>query len=485
MSMRTRTVLLAATVLYFLPPPHARAQRQVDRLLRLHQTLASADTGRVWPGFRPDTTPILYVLRGSGTLLAGWKGPLPEGFAAIDGWPWAAWRAEADAAAASTSVELGGRAAAQAVVDTSARDAALVALTVHEAFHVFERASRRAGRRFGTGENSFLVSTYPVFDRTNEAGVALEGRVLLAALSAESDQAARRHALEFLALRAERHRRLATEMAVFEALAELNEGLAEYAGLRAATELAAAAGWQPDAAELRAGLLRRLDDLTGTPELSLRLRYYVTGPAMALLLDRLAGPGWKRELVDSNRTLQDQLGYAVGFFEAQDRLAAGARERFQWPGVLSAAERGVASLLALRRAQVDSALAAPGVLLTIDASALPGGIGLCGIDPQNLLQVDQGILLHTRWLRPCSGTSLQGELTSRIVHDQNAGTLRAVIGPDEQVVLRANGDTVRLGEAETRVLSGLTIDAPGARIRVSRAELRRAGRQLMVRLLPG
>ena len=34
----------------------------------------------IWPGFRPDTIPVLYVVRGQGTLVLGWHGTLPEGF---------------------------------------------------------------------------------------------------------------------------------------------------------------------------------------------------------------------------------------------------------------------------------------------------------------------------------------------------------------------------------------------------------------------
>ena len=45
-----------------------------------------------------------------------------------------------------------------------ASDAELLGTTVHEAFHVFERSVQRDDRKFGSGENSFLVSSYPVFD---------------------------------------------------------------------------------------------------------------------------------------------------------------------------------------------------------------------------------------------------------------------------------------------------------------------------------
>jgi len=52
--------------------------------------------------------------------------------------------------------------------------------------------------------------------------------------------------------------------------------------------------------------------------------------------------------------------------------------------------------------QRDSILTAPGLEVVIDASAV-GGMAMCGIDPQNLLQVGHGVLLHRRWVRPCAG----------------------------------------------------------------------------------
>ena len=55
-----------------------------------------------------------------------------------------------------------------------------------------------------------------------------------------------------------------------------------------------------------------LENLTKSDNLSLRFRYYQTGPALSLLLDTLAGNGWKQRMLDDNATLQDELGIASG-----------------------------------------------------------------------------------------------------------------------------------------------------------------------------
>jgi len=169
-------------------PPQDRT-RQIATAHDWVVRLGRAQGDSIWPGFRPDTIPVLYVVAGQGTLLLGWRGELPQGFLPIDGLAGSGWRSAADRGAASTGTQLAGQPTAQVVVSDSTTIAALVGLTTHEAFHVFAAASKKEGRRFGQGENSFLVTSYPVFDPQNEAGMALEGRILEATERATSKAA--------------------------------------------------------------------------------------------------------------------------------------------------------------------------------------------------------------------------------------------------------------------------------------------------------
>jgi hypothetical protein len=117
---------------------------------------------------------------------------------------------------------------------------------------------------------------------------------------------------------------------------------------------------------------------------------------------------------------------------------------------------------------VDSVLAAPGVQLIV---TLEGGyLGLCGIDPQNLLQVEPGVLLHTRWLRACAGDALQATFNTPVVQDRNAQTLRAVVGADSTVTVTtgAQGD--------------LRIESPVVSLRAAKADVARDGRVLTVKI---
>ena len=451
------------------PPPEA-----TGRIVTAHQWVVrlGRDMGdSIWPGFRPDTIPVVYVVRGQGTLLVGWRGELPSGFLPITGLADGGWLSSADRGAASTGTELSGRPTAQVVVNDSLGVASLVGLTTHEAFHVFEAASKKEGMRFGRGENSFLVTSYPVFDPQNEAGMALEGRILAAAEQAETKVRKRALARQFLAVRESRQRALGAELADFEQLTELNEGLAEYTLVRVLA-LATRQRDFPDragAARLQTSKLTGLHKLTEDVTLSIRLRYYATGPALGLLLDALDGPSWKTRLMNQNLTVQDALADASGYRTQELGLRRQAESTFVIATLRHSADSGVAGLRAFRRAQVDSVLAAPGVQLIVTVEGRY--LGLCGIDPQNLLQVEPGVLLHTRWLQACAG-DFQATFNTPVVQDRNAQSLRAVVGADSTVTVTvgAQGD--------------VRIESPLVSLRAAKADVSRDGRVLTVKIKP-
>lgn len=452
------------------------------RLAPVCRHFLALDGARIWPGFQPDSISVAFVVPGRGTMLCNWRGAPPDGFVSL-GAPGIAWIDIAARSAANTNAELAGRDVAQLVADSEATPAQLLYLATHETFHVFERASRRPGKRFGGGENAFLVTSYPVFDRDNEAGFALEARVLAAALAAPSDSAARALAWEFLALRDRRQRVLGADGAEFERMAELNEGLAEYAGMRAVQVGRLEPAWRNGAARVVRQIASRLDSVTTQSRNSLRLRFYATGPALGRLLDRLTGERWKTDLVREDRTPQDELAAVTGYAAREERLIAAARDRFDWPALTRSTAATIIALERVRQAQRDSILAAPGIELAIDASAA-GGMGFCGIDPQNLLQAGNGVLLHRRWVRPCAGKKLEAEFTTPVVQDQQAGTVRAVIGDEATVRWSASGAPLVVPDgARLADVHDLFIETPVATVRAARASVERNGRTVTVRLL--
>ena len=94
------------------------------------------------------------------------------------------------------------------------------------------------------------------------------------------------------------------------------------------------------------------------------------------------------------------------------------------------------------------------------------------MDPQNLLQVEPGVLLHTRWLQACAGDVLQATFNTPVVQDRNTQTLRAVVGPDSTVkVTTSDGGVVQ-------------IESPLVSLRAAKAELAREGQVWTVKIKP-
>ena len=303
--------------------------------------------------------------------------------------------------------------------------------------------------------------------------MALEGRILAAAERARDRATKRALAREFLAVRESRHRTLGGDLAAFEQLAELNEGLAEYALLRA--------GEINNEHPTFGDRLQGLDSLTADRTRSIRLRYYATGPAQAHLLDLLAGRSWKARLVAENLTLQDLLAEVSAYRRVEHDLRRHAEGAFAMRAIEAAAATGVGALQAFRRSQVDSILGAPGLLLVVTLEGR--SLGLCGIDPQNLLQVDQGVLLHTRWVQPCAGDALQATFNTPVVQDRNAGSLRAVVGADSGVRLTVAGLATELRDG-TRLenATAVRLESPLFTLQAAKADIAREGRVLTVKV---
>jgi len=120
----------------------------------------------------------------------------------------------------------------------------------------------------------------------------------------------------------------------------------------------------------------------------------------------------------------------------------------------------------------------------LDGAALPGRfIGLCGFDPQNMLQAGNGIVLHTRWLRICSGAAFDGEFHTPVVQSAGNTTLGAVIGDAGAVRLTVRGSPVAL--TELTVMAGaedVRIESPGLTLRIARTDLARDGTVLRIKL---
>ncbi len=164
------------------------------------------------------------------------------------------------------------------------------------------------------------------------------------------------------------------------------------------------------------------------------------------------------------------MAQAVGYREREESLRHAANRAYGGENLQALAAESVEELRALRRAQVDSALSHPGVQLVVQGDAL-GYIGMCGIDPQNLLQVDEGVLLHTRWLVACAGGALRAEFNAPVVFDQGKVTLRAVVGAADEVEVTIDGEPLEFVDARSEGAAEVRVDAPGVTLQAARADI--------------
>jgi hypothetical protein len=473
------TVLAAA-----LAPASIAAQGQADTaraIARLHAriaTLGSVIGPRIWPGFHPESIPTLYVIPGRAKLFVAWRDTVPVGFAPLAGVPGVLWTDTQSVSFPSN------RFIAFLSVDSNATAGDVAGLALHEEFHSFEHMSRVEGRRFGQGENALVVADYPVFDVENETLWAIEARLLRRAYRAHTGAETRALARRYLAVRESRQSRLDTAFANFERMGELNEGLAQYALLRGVSELGRAVGapWDGQARRIVADETALLDSLLTRTRNSVRRRFYATGSTMSLLLDRLAGQSWKRAMVAQDRTLQDELALAAGFHGAAALGSAWTDSLEHWGRtVRPEAEQAVTALRARRRAQADSVMQRPGERIVVEASGLRGHrFNYCGFDPQNLLQVGDGRMLHARFVALCGGDSVSVSFDQPTLEDRGTGSYQTVITDSAAIVVTAGGAPLTIPDTGTIAAVSLRIEAPGFTLTAPHAALMRRGSELRV-----
>jgi hypothetical protein len=477
---RTTTVVVGVMTLAAGSLPGQEASDTARRVLALHSIIERHGPmigPAIWPGFRPDTIPTLYVIAHRGKVLVQWRHDWPEGFAPLNG------IAQAGTAGTQMVSLPHGRFISFMSVDSSMSPGLVVGTSIHEAFHSYERSVMREGTRFGAGENAMLVGTYPVFDVENEAAFALEGRKLRQALDAPSADAAKRMAREFLALRERRQRTLDSEFTEFEKMAEMNEGLAQYALLRGLSEVGRLEGgeWVAAARHEAAIEASLLDSLLQLSRRSVRRRFYATGSAIALLLDRLAGPSWKARLLSENLNLQEVLSVVTGHDSlAEPSLVAADRELAR---LMPEASRSVGRLRVQRAGQADSILNQPGIRLELDPAALDSGtLQWCGFDPQNTLQTGDGRTIHMRFLQVCAGSNAKAEFDQAVVQEDSTGTLRTVVEVAELKLTGENGALV-VAEGESVEVRRLQLDGRAIHVGARRVRVTRRGNRLTLSLL--
>ncbi len=190
---------------------------------------------------------------------------------------------------ANTAMTWVGQPWAFALLPIAGDRAGQAALLLHESFHRIQDSLGLSGPD--------LLNAH-LDERDGRYWFRLELRALAAALRARGAPA-RTAVQDALLFRALRHRRYPGADSLERAL-ELQEGLAEYTGVRLA---------YPDRARREAAAARLLDDFHAR-ETYVRSAGYASGPGLGVLLDRHA-PEWRTRVAELG--LAPQLARAVGF----------------------------------------------------------------------------------------------------------------------------------------------------------------------------
>jgi hypothetical protein len=181
----------------------------------------------------------------------------------------------ADQLIANTCTKLDGRPVALLILPLPENDKDLTQLITHERWHCLQAELKLPGRE---GDNGHLDTT------ANRKLLRMELRALSVALDTNNKRwkRAAEDAVYYRAMRSD-SKQLHTGVLQQEALLELNEGLAEYSGLRYA---------EPAGDDTR--LIQRLIE-ADNKDSYLRSFAYVTGPAYGRLLDRCS-KDWLRNI---------------------------------------------------------------------------------------------------------------------------------------------------------------------------------------------
>lgn len=330
-----------------IPAPVSDVETLGPRVTLLLNAAESNRLAPVWPGYSVFGQPILLYEKGVRSFLFAHPNP-PAGYARIAASPWPVFEKQGEVPGLRFSFEFhfpyGGEDAFAYMYGPGEDPVANVRTMVHERFHVFQHTA------FAPGS---YVRRDSEPDGEDLALAALEQLSLKSALKAAGRSETGRYIRHYLAARGARYART-PDCRRQEEDEERSEGMALYAD----SVLLDRPGLAPRPGGSEAAVIRRLERLPSIDEMN-KGRYYGTGAAQGLLLDR-AGAGWK-ESVAGGRPLYDALGalYPLAGHEAEAALLE-AKAAQDFGKLLAQGEKAAADYQAGKAAAIAAYEAAPG-----------------------------------------------------------------------------------------------------------------------------
>jgi hypothetical protein len=337
------------------------------------RALDEAAARGVWPGFSPSGIPVA-LYDGEQTILLRHPSPPPE-FSPMPGRPGVlVVRGRYPGVAGNSTREIGGVRTATVIATPGQPAERTMLAVIEEVFHVFWLARHPSFR-----PNEMARYAYPLDDVENLRRLLAEDEALARALEAQQVDDAAGWAAAALGIRRERVTRLAEDVRVYETSLEMMEGTANYAARVSMGEPGSRT-----AERLRAP----------RPAEDIRWRFYDTGAALCLLLDRLSAGWQERSDRQPALTILELMDAALRGRDA----AAAAFSNADTAGFRARAAASLADL-AGRQQRIRSEILGrrgPRVVVEVEEGAEPFRVQR--FDPINLMVLDGGAIVHANFL---------------------------------------------------------------------------------------
>jgi hypothetical protein len=337
------------------------------------RALDEAAARGVWPGFSPAGIPVA-LYDGEHTILLRHPSPPPE-FSPMPGRPGVhIAKGRHPGVTGNSTREIGGVRTATVIATPAQPVERTMLAVVEEVFHVFWLARHPSFR-----PNEMARYVYPLDEAENLGRLLAEDEALARALEARRVDDAAGWAATALGIRRERVPRLAEDIRAYETSLEMVEGTANYVARVSVGEPAS----------------RTVERLRAPrPAEDVRWRFYDTGAALCLLLDRLS-PGWQER---SDRqpalTIVELMDAA---FRGRDPAPAAFSEAdtaaFKAWAAASTADLGVR-----RRRLRAELIERQGSRIVVDVAPGAEPFLVQRFDPINLMVLDAGAIAHANYL---------------------------------------------------------------------------------------
>jgi hypothetical protein len=414
------------------------------------RALDDAASRGVWPGFSPTGVPVA-LFDGENTILLRHPSPPPE-FSPMPGRPGVLIASGRYPAVAGNSTrEIGGVRTATVIATPAQSVESTTLAVVEEVFHVFWLARHPSFR-----PNELARYAYPIKDAENLRRLLAVDEALARALDAASVDEAAAWTAAALGIRRERVPKLSEDVRAYESAQETMEGTANY--------VARVAAGEPPART--AERLRK-----PRPAEGIRWRFYDTGAAFCLLLDRL-GPGWQERSDRQPDLTIEQLADAALRGRRVDPAAFSKEDTAAFQ---TRATGDVADLNGRQLRLRTELLERRGGRIVIDVEQGAEAFSVRRFDPINLMVLDAGEMAHAHFIT-LSAPHGTVELT-------NPGFVRSTFGGTVGLTVPAGRHPLNDGISRATVagIDGplkvgrdagtVTVEAPGVRVTLRGVEM--------------